>query len=154
MSSCENPLQSSKALSTVRALLGPSPFHEPAEAGSPGTRQRTKVPGERHQRSHLHTCKGPFCLFFFFPFEISNSSLWTKSCLSENIDLRPLTKLHFKQSQDCSSPCPRTCLLSPWISQDHAENFALEHSTGTCTNWILFLMSAASFLGRTSGITR
>lgn len=76
------------------------------EAGSPVTRQRTKVPGERHQRSHLHTCKGPFCLFFFFPFEISNSSLWTKSCLSENIDLRPLTKLHFKQSRGLLFPLP------------------------------------------------
>lgn len=45
-------------------------------------------------------------VFFFFPFEISNSSLWTKSCLSENIDLRPLTKLHSKQSRGLLFPLP------------------------------------------------
>lgn len=97
-------LQSSKALCTLRALLGPSPFQSEQEGQV--TRQRTKVPGERHQHSHLHTCKGPFCPFFFFPFEISNSSLWTKSCLSENIDLRPLTKLHLKQSRGLFFPLP------------------------------------------------
>lgn len=50
--------------------------------------------------------KVPSARFFFFPFEISNSSLWTKSCLSENIDLRPLTKLHLKQSRGLFFPLP------------------------------------------------
>lgn len=151
------PLQSSKALNTGRARLGPSPFQEPAVGKQEAQVQDKEQKSQGNVTSVVTSthAKVPSAWFFFFPFEISNSSLWTKSCLSENIDLQPLTKLHFKQSRGLlSSPCPRTCLLSPWISQDHAENFALEHSTGTCTKRILFLMSAASFLGRTSGITR
>lgn len=116
------------------------------EAGSPELQDKEQKSQGNVTGVVISThAKVPSAFFFFFPFEISNSSLWTKSCLSENIDLRPLTKLHFKQSRGLLFPLPRTCLLSPWISQDHAENFALEHSAGTCTKRI-FALNVSSFL--------
>lgn len=59
--------------------------------------------------------KVPSAFFFFFklPFEISNSTLWTKSCLSDNTDLRPLTKLHSKQSRGLRFPLPTRASALP-----------------------------------------
>lgn len=104
---CVEPLESSKALSVVRALLSPWPFQQRAVGKQEAQLQDKEQKSQGNVTSVVISthAKVPSA-FFFFPFEISNSSLWTKSCLSENIDLRPLTKLHFKQSRGLLFPLP------------------------------------------------
>lgn len=108
MGSGLKPLQSSKALNVIRALLSPSPFHKRAVGKQEAQLQDKEQKSQGNVTSVVISthAKVPSAFFFFFPFEISNSSLWTKSCLSENIDLRPLTKLHFKQSRGLLFPLP------------------------------------------------
>lgn len=76
----------------------PPQFCQASWWGSTKLRYKTKTKSPRGTSPAESSPHMQRSLLFFFPFEISNSSLWTKSCLSENIDLRPLTKLHSKQS--------------------------------------------------------
>jgi len=94
------PLHSTKAPNKVRAPAQPTTISPSELLG-----KREAKLQDREQKSQgnvtsvvISTHAKVPSAFFFLPFEISNSSLWTKSYLSENIDLRPLTKLQSKQS--------------------------------------------------------
>lgn len=116
-------------------------------------KHRTEEPDEKRQsqgnvvaQSSPHMQRSLLLFFFFFklPFEISNSSLWTKSCLSENIDPPTTDQTPLQAVPRAAFPLAHAYLCSARITHHFCTR--AEHSNVLNVDFVPFSPHFSSFL--------